>query len=307
MQRELNKEWFEKYFFYGLENKEEVVKWIIVEEARQLESIHRELDMGLQKMNYEKEQETILELIVQLERFTSLHDDPLHREYFYDSINIDSIPVHQMFNRAAEKIKKTGAVSFVTYRPVSGIFFNTKKYPSEIRERYFLYSGEELLGQFDNWVKEVYEVLCYLNELEKENRMEYYSLFLDSKYARAINRYKNNITDDGEIREIRGVYRKFLESRSISGIDLKFAIVDNGKCEDGVLEKKFIKIVAKPETTVKMRKEIIEYIDKHYPEYDTITKLKTDAMGDKYNQRLKIEAKKVCDLFLKEKNIELEI
>ena len=64
-------------------------------------------------MNYEKDQESMLELIVQLERFTSLHDDPLRREYFYNSININSVPIHQIFNRIAEEISRTKALSFV--------------------------------------------------------------------------------------------------------------------------------------------------------------------------------------------------
>ncbi len=307
MQRQLNKEWFKTYFFYGLENKDEVVKWIIVNGAKQLIGTHKELDIGLEKMNYEKDQESMLELIVQLERFTSLHDDPLRREYFYNSININSTLIHQIFNRVAEEISKTKALSFVKYRPVSGIFYNTYEYKTAGP----LYSGRQYYNKLsqcsNNWVQEVYEVLCYFNELEKENRIEYYSLFLDCKYARAIDRYKNNITDDEEIREIRGVYRKFLESRSISGIDLKLAIANNRKYEDELLERKFMKESTKPATTVKMSEEMKAYIDKHYPEYTTITTLKDDAIGNKYKQRLKAEAQKVCDLFLKEENIEFEI
>ena len=37
VQRELNKEHFEKYFFYGLENKGEIIKWIIATTAKRLQ------------------------------------------------------------------------------------------------------------------------------------------------------------------------------------------------------------------------------------------------------------------------------
>ncbi|MCI8482491.1 MAG: hypothetical protein HFJ27_05530 [Clostridia bacterium] len=47
---------------------------------------------------------------------------------------------------------------------------------------------------------------------------------------------------------------------------------------------------------------MIKYIDKHYPEYDTITTLKADAMNDNYKTRVIRETEKVCKLFLKEKD-----
>lgn len=265
MQRQLNKEWFEKYFFYGLKNKDEVVKWIIVNGAKKLVGKHKELDKDDQKTNYEKDRETILELIVQLERFTSLHDDPEHRQYFYNDLTIHSEHVHQIFNKNAIEIEKTKAVSFVTYRPVSGIFFNTKQYSYEVQEKYQVYSGQELLARFGNWVKEVYEVLCYLSEIEKENRIEYYLMFLDSKYGRAMHRYKNNITDGKEIREIRAVYRKFLENRLRSGIDLK--------------------------------------LDKYDLGYEMITTLKSDAEGD-IPPIVKRKEKNGNDMLLKQINTE---
>ena len=193
MHRQLRKEWFEKYFFHGLENRDEIVKWIIVKGAKKLEGTHKQLDARYEKMGYEKDQETMLELIVQLERFTSLHDDPDNRKYFYDEINTDSIQVHHMFNRNLPQIKRTNAISFVTYRPVSGIYLNNREYPEEIREKYSKCSGEQFLDKLREnsaWAGEVYDILCYLNELEKKDRLEYYSLFLDSKYARAIDRNK---------------------------------------------------------------------------------------------------------------------
>lgn len=52
---------------------------------------------------------------------------------------------------------------------------------------------------------------------------------------------------------------------------------------------------------------MLEYIDKHYPEYDTMTKLKNDAMNDNYNKRVEQEVKKVCEMFLEKENLEAEI
>lgn len=47
-----------------------------------------------------------------------------------------------------------------------------------------------------------------------------------------------------------------------------------------------------------MTKEMIRYIDEHYPEYDTITTLKTDAMNDNYNKRVEQAIKKIREEFI---------
>lgn len=217
MQNQLNRDMFETYFFHGMKNKEQVVKWIIMKTAERLQGTHKELDTDTGKMRYEQDKEEMLELIVQLERFTTKHDKPehdapMHREYFYDDINIESKEVNEMFEKSAKEIEKHAALSFVKYRPISGIFFNTQKYPENTE----MYSGEEYLNILKHsastdWGEAVYEILLYLEELERENKQEYYSLFLDTKYARAIDRIENKMGDEREIHELRNVYRKFLK------------------------------------------------------------------------------------------------
>ncbi len=212
MKNKLNKDNFEKYFFYGMENKDIVVKWIIINITKQLEGTHTSLDNDNEKKRYELDKEAILELIVQLERFTSLHDNSENRKYFYQDINTESLSVNKMFNKNLQDIKDVGAISTVIYPNFSGIFFNSHPYP----EKHNLYTGQQYIEQLRNnpdtsWGEEVFDILNYLLELEKENTFNYYSLFLDSKYARAIDRNRNGITDDREIHEIRNVYRKFLK------------------------------------------------------------------------------------------------
>lgn len=220
MQITLNRDDFEKYFFYGMENKNQVVKWIIMAVAKRLAATHKESDKPNEKSRYEQDKEAMLNLIVQLERFTSKHDEPKsdlgHKEYFYDDINTKSKEINEIFDTNAEDVNKHAALSFVKYRPVSGIYYNTYTYPQEVKEKYKKYSGDEYLEILRTdittaWGEEVYKILCYLEELEKENAYEYYSLFLDTKYARAINRNTTEFGDEREIHEIRNVYRKFLK------------------------------------------------------------------------------------------------
>lgn len=220
MQNQLNKDKFEQYFFHGMNNKDQVVKWIIMKTAERLQGTHKELDSDTGKTRYEKDKEEMLGLIVQLERFTAKHDKPEydapnHREYFYDDINTESEQINEIFERNAIDIEKHAALSFVKYRPVSGIFFNTQEYPADIP----MYSGEGYIWKLRNnpesdWGETVYDILLYLEELERENKQEYYSLFLDTKYARAIDRNGTEMGDEREIHEIRNVYRKFLKRKT---------------------------------------------------------------------------------------------
>lgn len=46
-----------------------------------------------------------------------------------------------------------------------------------------------------------------------------------------------------------------------------------------------------------MTPKMTQYIDEHYPEYDTITTLKTDAMNDNYHKRVGQAVKKICEKF----------
>ncbi|MCI8482490.1 MAG: hypothetical protein HFJ27_05525 [Clostridia bacterium] len=220
MQGKLNILNFEKYFFFGLVNKEEVIKWIIINVAKIRSNTNKEIDQEQEKTGYEKDKEKILDLIVQLERFTSLHDDTENRQYFYDSVNRDSETVQKMFNKILCEIEKKGAIIVAKepQLPMPGIFFNARPYSKTVQEKYDVYSGEQYINYLrsspnTSWGEELFDILCYLQELEHENRFEYYSLFLDSKYARAIDRNKNNaqVADDREIHEIRNVYRKFLK------------------------------------------------------------------------------------------------
>lgn len=210
MQIQLNVDQFTKYFFYGLENKDEIVKAIIVNVARQRVGTHNSLDENTEKMNYEIDAECMLNLIVQLERFTTLHDDPNNRHYFYQDLDINSQSVNQMFNKNLKQLSERGAIVPCRYRPLSGIYYADRKPHWDGQ-----FTGEEMynfLKSNSGWAQEeVYGILVHLEELEQNNKFQYYSLFMDSKYARAIDRYQRGITnDESEKREILKIYKEFL-------------------------------------------------------------------------------------------------
>ncbi len=47
-----------------------------------------------------------------------------------------------------------------------------------------------------------------------------------------------------------------------------------------------------------MTSEMKQYIDEHYPEYETISTLKTDAMNDYYHKRVEQVVNKTKEKFL---------
>lgn len=220
----INIEKFMKYFFFGLENKQEIVKLIILDIAKNVTHEQKSLydDRNEPITFYELEKNMVKNLIVQLERFTTLHDIS-NDNYFYDSIQIDSEEIEDLYNTNLNELKNQWAVVPCTYRPCSALYFtdrvskeNTIEKDGKKTTYYFeRYTGEERLQMIHPFAKEVYTVLKYLQELEQKSKIEYYSLFLDCKYARAIDRrLKEQTTDDNELVKIEETYKLFLKRKT---------------------------------------------------------------------------------------------
>lgn len=66
----------------------------------------------------------------------------------------------------------------------------------------------------------------------------------------------------------------FWNGVAVSGVDIKLAI-----------------------SFKEMTPKMTQYIEEHYPEYDTITTLKADAMNDSYHKRVEQAVKKIHEKF----------
>lgn len=241
---------YEQFFFHGLEAKDTVVKAIILHEAIRMREY---LNLGdIDK--YEIQEERIKELIVQLKRFSILHDMP-NQKYTYHETTIEDKEVDKLYQKNLKELEWKG-VCVVRYRPMRGIYFNTRDVKITGQMAY------EALG---TWATEdVYSLLEHLRQLEKENKFEYYSLFLDTKYARAIDRRQKEITkNDVELKEIEAVYHLFLKSRQISSVDIRLALGNNTSTE------------------------IENYISEQYPEYETITTIREKGKKEQYQEEFK--------------------
>lgn len=272
---------YENYFFYGLNNEkddEKVFRRIvekIVEQTRAREYYYhhdRKIEEKIKKIGphvdslYEKQKAMVMKLLRQYYRFKLSNDH--YSEENKDYIFKEEIEKREVSNFYGKMIMQTDNVlDDVKYIPLSGYYI--RKY----------------LKQEDKcciWTDEIYDILVHLCQLEKEQPMEYYSKFLDTKYARAINRrQKGEILHDLEIQEIKNVYREFLKVRKVSGVEIKKEI---------------------PNLTLKME----TYIDNKYPEYETLTTLREDAMDVNYFQRLEKCIREVKDNFQQKEEIDLE-
>lgn len=144
--------------------------------------------------------EEAAKLLVQLKRFVRFNDNPFDKKYVFHS--------EEEMKQAKEEVRKqleqmrstntaTSNLFYIDYAPMSGIFYKDEK------------------PKHEPWVDEVIELLRYLQGLEKDNLFQYYSTFLDVKYARAIHRRQTEqIKDDKEKNEIKNVYRTFLKRKA---------------------------------------------------------------------------------------------
>lgn len=267
MDNRINTEKFCQYFFYGFDNKEQIIKGLIEQQAilqknslfkeeqdvmeknkikkykekkGQLDSIQKKIDeeeqilkelknyneiqmhkkkkYALEILLFEKkvaiestiENEPILfnrqvekaaRLLVQFKRFINYNDDPYNEKYVFH-FNDEIIPAKEEIKQQLKEIRKEynskkGGTFYIDYAPFSGIFYIKEKPVQEL------------------WVQEVIQILECLQDLEKNNIFQYYSTFLDVKYARAIHRIQiGEVKDDKEKNKIKDVYKMLLKRKA---------------------------------------------------------------------------------------------
>lgn len=267
MENPINTEKFCQYFFYGLDNSQEIIKGIIQQEAvlqkdslfkeennlikenvskkykekeGEIKSIQKQIEeeeLILKKLKDEEqikihkknkyklevklfnkktliqesvEKEPILfniqikkiaKLLIQFRRFVTLNDSPYNKKYVFNLTEEMETAKQDVKNELKLMRKdynnKKGNIYYIDYAPMSGIFYKDKKTEQE------------------QWVKEVIQILRSLDDLEKNNIFQYYSTFIDVKYARAINRIKTGqIKNDTDKEEIKNVYKMFLKRKT---------------------------------------------------------------------------------------------
>lgn len=197
--RKIDSEKFKRFFFYGIENRRELKEGILYFSSNKVYKAHSHQDWYA-ILNQQLESEIIQEASKkyrQFYRFVTLNDESNNFRF-----DVDMQKIKGELEEEMRLLKQEGKV----IETKAGTFF--------IRERenllkggpYYVY-GEGLKGEA-SWTRQIYDILGELEEIEKEDKIEYQEYWLLTKLARSINRF-----DKEEALKVKSAYEKLSQSQ----------------------------------------------------------------------------------------------
>lgn len=295
---------FKKNFFYGMDAKDEIIEYIILKKADEINQIDMEtVNTKLYRVEYTIEQ--IKKIVVQIARFVGMNEPSEKQNYFYQRIDTNNVEIEQLIEGKIEELKKKGVIAgAIKNYPASALYItggeHHEKYPG--KEYYKKLMQKPTSSWMEREVMPLVETLC---TLEQENKAQYYALFLDTKYNRAVHaqqqlkeeqEYLESLPQEintqkrmeeivkiraalpKQVEEIKKVFTQFMNSIKLPKQDI---LAEMGE-----------------EVTAEMQK----YIEQNFSDYDTISTLKQEAVDDTYQKRLQEKVEE-----LKNKHLEEEI
>lgn len=207
----LNRKHFEKYFFYGLENRGPILEGIIHGACRDLNSRYLRIKEGEHFPSREEKIEAlrkrVIEIYQQFYRFVNVIEEDDRRFDFQLSAS-EKQTVENIVNNKINDILKQKRV-FIFAR---GIFLRDKE-DREVKEKKIpLYNAKEHI-----WTDEMYEVLKQLETLEKIDSEEYYRNWLEAKFSRL--EVSKGYSKEA-VRKLREPYKNHLERQGRIGQEI---------------------------------------------------------------------------------------
>lgn len=189
----------EKYFFYGINDREGLLEGMIFFTNDDLNLIYLNIMDDEKLPSLDEKFENLINSVSrnceQIYKFVDLVQEP--HEY---KAEIDEETKKRIRQDVFNKIKKLEQEeAFQKYR--RGIFFKRSL------ETNFYYCKEPVYG----WTNDVYKVILQLNELENKDPIEYYEKWLKVKMNRTKN--KENCSQE-EIKQVEKAYGMFQERKS---------------------------------------------------------------------------------------------
>lgn len=170
---------FERFFFYGIDNKREVKEMILY--IASSEVYKKDSGRNWYEIPNEQIESQIIEQAIEkykhFYRFVVLNDI---------SDNFDININEEELKKELEKEMKLLKQENIVIDTKAGIFFTREREAELLDKRYYV-PGEGVKVE-KNWTKEIYEILEKLDKIEKEDINKYYKYWLVTKYARANNR-----------------------------------------------------------------------------------------------------------------------
>lgn len=195
----INEKDYERFFYHGIDNKEELKEGILCFANQEVYNNNQNLDWYKTPNSY-----FINELLKratstykQAVRFIDLNDRENSLEYDVDEKKIDLI----LRRKIIELIQRK-----TMYVSKAGVFFYTGHFEKLSGGIGFEY-GKGLTGEI-GWTKKIYGILKELNKLESDDKLEYYDRWLQTKIARARDRKNGE-----ELEMLDEVYDTFIKRK----------------------------------------------------------------------------------------------
>ena len=206
----LNQKYFQKYFFYGLENRDAVLEGIIQRVCRDLNNSYTRVETGDQIPSTEEKIEEVrkrtIEIYQQLYRFVNVIEEDDRRFDFRLSLG----------EKQTIKNKVNNAISALLEQERLLIFKRTIC----LRDKPDEYSKEKDIPLYNKgehiWTDEVYEVLKQLETMKKTDLREYYRNWLEAK----LSRLERKGYSDKALSELREIYTNPLERKRRIGQEI---------------------------------------------------------------------------------------
>ena len=192
----LKSETYKRFFYHGIENKEEMKEGILYFSSREIYEKHQNENW------YKISNEMIIKELAtsryrQFYRFSILND-----EYNRCNFNVDYNKINQELQEKVKELLESGKM----INTKAGIFFIREESQRLNSMPYYVY-GRGLLGE-QGWTKQIYNILINLEKLENENILEYYECWMNTKLQRVVGRANTE-----EIRYTQRAYQLFQERK----------------------------------------------------------------------------------------------
>lgn len=195
----LKSETYKRFFYHGIENKEEMKEGILYFSSREIYEKHQ--NENWYKISNEMIIKEIIDLATsryrQFYRFSILND-----EYNRCNFNVDYNKINQELQEKVKELLESGKM----INTKAGIFFIREESQRLNSMPYYVY-GRGLLGE-QGWTKQIYNILINLEKLENENILEYYECWMNTKLQRVVGRANTE-----EIRYTQRAYQLFQERK----------------------------------------------------------------------------------------------
>ena len=207
----LNQKYFQKYFFYGLENRDAVLEGIIQRVCRDLTNSYIRVETGDQIPSTEEKIEAVrkrtIEIYQQFYRFVNVIEEDDRRFDFRLSPSEEQTIKNRVNNKISALLKQERLLIF------KRTICLRDKEDEEVKEKQIpLYKKGEHI-----WTDEVYDVLTQLETMKKTDLREYYRNWLEAKFSRL--EVSKGYSKEA-VRKLRETYKDYLERHGRIGQEI---------------------------------------------------------------------------------------